>query len=129
MLTRHNPGAVAPPFSRYSHGVEAPAGARWLHVSGQVGVAPDGTLADSPRGQIERAFANVLGVLEAAGMGPHDLVKVTVFLTRREDIADYREVRDRAFQGAEPASTLLLISGLARPEWVVEVEAVAAAKA
>ncbi len=126
MLTRHNPTTVAPPFSRYSHGIEAPAGARWLHVSGQVGVGPDGRLADGPRGQIEQAFQNLMNVLKAAGMGPHDLVKVNVFLTRREDIGDYREVRDRAFQGAEPASTLLLVSGLARPEWVVEVEAVAA---
>jgi 2-iminobutanoate/2-iminopropanoate deaminase len=126
MLTKHNPKSVAPPLSRYTHGVEAPAGARWLYVSGQVGVGPDGKLAEDPRGQIENAFQNLMNVLAAAGMGPHDLVKVNVFLTRREDLQALREVRERHFQGAEPASTLLYISGLARPEFVVEVEAVAA---
>lgn len=126
MLTRYNPDTVAPPLSPYSHGVEVPAGARWLHVSGQVGIGPDGSLPDDPRGQIENAFQNLMNVVAAAGMGPHDLVKVNVFLIRREDLETLREVRRRHFQGAEPASTLLYVSGLARPEFVVEVEAVAA---
>jgi 2-iminobutanoate/2-iminopropanoate deaminase len=126
MPTFHNPKSVVPPFSRYSHVAEVPAGARWVHLSGQVGVGPDGQLAEGAAGQIERAFLNVLALLEAAGMGPHDVVKVNVFLTRPEDIPAYREVRDRLLQGAAPASTLLIVSGLARREWVVEVEAVAA---
>lgn len=127
MLTRHNPSTIAPAFSSYSLGVEAAAGARWLHVSGQVGVAPDGSLAEGAEAQMETAFQNILAILGAAGMGPHDLVKVTVFLTRREDIGLYREVRDRMLAGATPASTLLVISGLADPDWLVEIEAIAAA--
>ena len=82
MLTRHKPAGVAPPFSSYSHGVAAPAGARWLHVSGQVGVRPDGSFAAEPREQLEQTWRNLLAVLEGAGMGPNDLVKVTGFLTR-----------------------------------------------
>jgi enamine deaminase RidA (YjgF/YER057c/UK114 family) len=127
MISKHNPNTIAPAFSSYSLGVEAPAGARWLQVSGQVGVTPDGSLAESAEGQMETAFRNVLAILGSAGMGPHDLVKVTVFLTRREDIGRYREVRDRMLAGATPASTLLVISGLADPDWLVEIEAVAAA--
>ena len=46
MLRKHNPGAIAPAFSSYSLAVEAPAQARWLHISGQVGVEPDGAFAD-----------------------------------------------------------------------------------
>ncbi len=127
MLTTHNPGTIAPAFSRYSLGVEAPAAARWLYVSGQVGVTPDGSFADGPEAQMETAWRNVLAILDSAGMGAGDLVKVTAYLTRAEDIGFYREVRDRMLGGAEPASTLLVISALAHPDWLVEIEAVAAA--
>ena len=127
MLTTHNPGTIAPAFSRYSLGVEAAAAARWLYVSGQVGVNPDGSFADGPEAQMEAAWRNVLAILDSAGMGAGDLVKVTAYLTRAEDIGFYREVRDRMLGGAEPASTLLVISALAHPDWLVEIEAVAAA--
>ncbi len=126
MLRKHNPGAIAAAFSRYSLGVEAPAQARWLYVSGQVGVAPDGAFADGPEAQMEAAWRNVLAILESAGMGPGDLVKVTAYLTRAEDTGLYREVRDRMLAGAVPASTLIVITALAHPEWLVEIEAVAA---
>ncbi len=128
MLRKHNPGTIAPAFSRYSLGVEAPAQARWLHVSGQVGVEPDGAFADGPEAQMEAAWRNVLAILESAGMGAGDLVKVTAYLTRAEDIGLYREVRDRMLAGAAPASTLLVITALAHPDWLVEIEAVAAAE-
>ena len=127
MLKRHIPKSVAPPFSPYSHGVEAPAAARWLHVSGQVGVTPEGKVLDGSEAQIEQAWRNVLSVLEAAGMGPRDLVKVTTYLINRADLATARAVRDRMLSGAAPASTLLFVAGLASPEWLVEIEAVAAA--
>jgi 2-iminobutanoate/2-iminopropanoate deaminase len=127
MLKHQNPKTVAPPFSRYSHGVEAPASARWLYVSGQVGVTPEGKVLDGAEAQIEQAWRNVLSVLEAAGMGPRDLVKVTTFLLDRADLAAARAIRERLLQGAEPASTLLIVAGLASPEWRVEIEAVAAA--
>ena len=127
MLAKHNPSTIAAAFSSYSLAVEAPAQARWLHVSGQVGVAPDGALAQGPEAQMETAFRNLLAILDSAGMGPHDLVKVTVFLTRAEDVSRYRQVRDRMLTGATPASTLLVVAGLADPNWLVEIEAVAAA--
>ena len=126
MLAKHNPNTIAAAFSSYSLGVEAPAQARWLHVSGQIGVAPDGALAEGPEAQMETAFRNLLAILNSAGMGPHDLVKVTVFLTRPEDVGRYREVRDRMLAGATPASTLLVVAALADPDWLVEIEAVAA---
>ncbi len=127
MLSKHNPNTIAAAFSSYSLAVEAPAQARWLHVSGQVGVAPDGSLAEGPEAQMETAFRNILAILGSAGMGPHDLVKITVFLTRSEDVGLYRGVRDRMLAGATPASTLLIVSALASPDWLVEIEAIAAA--
>ncbi len=127
MLSKHNPTTIAAAFSNYSLAVEAPAQARWLHVSGQVGVAPDGSLAEGAEAQMETAFRNVLAILGSAGMGPHDLVKITVFLTRSEDVGLYRDVRDRMLAGATPASTLLIVAALANPDWLVEIEAIAAA--
>ena len=127
MLRKHNPSAIAAAFSSYSLAVEAPAQARWLYVSGQVGVTPDGAFANGPEAQMEAAWRNVLAILDSAGMGAGDLVKVTAYLTRAEDTGLYRQVRDRMLGGAEPASTLLVISALAHPDWLVEIEAVAAA--
>jgi enamine deaminase RidA (YjgF/YER057c/UK114 family) len=127
MSKYHRPSTIAPPFSRYSHGVETEGNVRWLHISGQVGVAPDGKLADGAEAQIEQAWRNVLNALDAAGMGPRDLVKVTTFLINRADLATARAVRDRMLQGAEPASTLIFVASLASPDWLVEIEAIAAA--
>lgn len=130
MLQRRNPSSIAAPLGRYTHGVEAPAGARILFVSGQVGIGPDGSLAEGPAGQIERAFLNVKAVLEDNGYSQEDLIKTVTYMTRREDIALLRDVRERVFplEGAagDPAATLIFVAGLADPEWVVEVEAVAA---
>ncbi len=128
MAIRHNPTAVAPPFSAYSHAVEIASSARWLHVSGQVGVQPDGSVPAEPGAQMEQAWRNVLAVLNAAGMGPDDLVRVNAYLTRSEDTGLFREVRETLLDGAQPASTLIIVAGLAHPDWVVEIEAVAAAE-
>ncbi len=126
MLKVHNPGEIAAPFSRYSQGIEVPANSRWLHVSGQVGARPDGTLEKGFEAQARRSWSNLVAVLHAAGMGVSDLVKVNVFLTRREDIPASRAVRDEVLVGAQPASTLVIVSGLAHPDLLIEIEAVAA---
>ena len=126
MPSHHKPSDIAPPFSAYSHGVSVEPGARWLHISGQVGITPEGDVPADLEAQTEQAWRNVLAVLADAGMGPHDLVKVTGYVTRKEAVPLYREVRDRLLDGAEPASTLIGVGGLAHPDWVVEIEAVAA---
>jgi enamine deaminase RidA (YjgF/YER057c/UK114 family) len=126
MHKHHTPAKVAAPFSRYSHGVETQNAERWLMISGQVGVDPDGRLVEGATAQMEQAWRNIFAVLASAGMNAHNLVKVTAFLTQREDLADFREVRDRMLREARPASSLIFVSGLADPAWLVEIEAVAA---
>ena len=121
-----NPPTVPASFSRYSQGVVAPGAARWLHVSGQVGIPVGGTLPDIFEEQARNAWRNVLGVLEGAGMTAADLVKVTAFVTRQSDVGQYRTVRDSMLGEAKPASTLVVVAGLADPRWLVEIEAVAA---
>ena len=114
------------PFSRYSQAVEVPGGARLVFVSGQVGVGLDGTLPGAEETEHEQAWANVLAILKSEGLGPRGIVKVTAYVTNQAGVAIYRKVRDRMLEGAAPASTLLIVNGLADPKWRVEIEVVAA---
>jgi enamine deaminase RidA (YjgF/YER057c/UK114 family) len=126
MLRRITPAAICPPLANYSHAVEVPPNARWLYVSGQLGIAPDGTVPASCAEQAEACFANLLAVLADAGMGTGDLVRLNTYLTDPNDRADYMAVRDRHVAAPPPASTLLIVRALARPEFKIEIEAVAA---
>jgi enamine deaminase RidA (YjgF/YER057c/UK114 family) len=126
MNRKYNPSTIAPPAGRYTHGIEVPPGARWLYVSGQVGRAPDGSTPNTIGEQTENCFRNIAAILAEAGMSFADVVKFTVLLTRDSDIAGFREARDRVIGEARPASTLLVVSRLAQPESLVEIEAIAA---
>jgi 2-iminobutanoate/2-iminopropanoate deaminase len=105
----------------------APRATRWLHIAGQVGIKPDGTLAQGFAAQTERCWANLFAVLAGAGMTKRDLVKITVFVTAPDRVALYREIRDRVLEGHAPAATYLVVAGLAHPDYLVEIEGVAAA--
>jgi enamine deaminase RidA (YjgF/YER057c/UK114 family) len=122
----HNPPTVAP-GSGYSHGIELPPNSRILYCAGQLGLKTDGSMAGGDiRTQAEQAWHNIGAVLRSAGMGYENIVKLTHYLTRREDLAAYREVRAQFLGKLAPASTLLVIAALARPEAVIEVDVVAA---
>jgi 2-iminobutanoate/2-iminopropanoate deaminase len=125
-MKMHNPVTVAAPSGPYSHGVEVPRDARWLYIAGQIGIAPDGKLPADLEGQAEQCWRNIKAILAAAGMSVEHLVKCTHFLTRAQDVAAYGKVRANHLGEARPASTLLIVSALARPGLLVEVEAVAA---
>jgi 2-iminobutanoate/2-iminopropanoate deaminase len=124
-MKRYDPATVHEPTS-YSHAIELPKGARVVHISGQVGVSPEGRLMPDFAGQAEQAFRNLAAVLKDAGMGLEDLVKVNTYLVRREDLETYRTIRSRIYGALRPASTLLIVSGLARDGGLIEIEAVAA---
>ena len=124
-LQSHNPATRAAPLGAYSNGISAPASGRWLHIAGQIGVRPDGSVPPDFAAQAEAAWQNLVGVLADAGMSAADLVKVTHFLVDAGDLKDYNAVRSRHLGSARPASTLLIVQALARPEWRIEVEAVA----
>jgi enamine deaminase RidA (YjgF/YER057c/UK114 family) len=126
MLKAHNPRSIAAPIGTYSHGIEVPPNARWLHVAGQVAVRPDGSVPATIVEQTEVVWQNILAVLADAGMGIGDVVKITSFLTRFDNFQTFAQVRARFLGSHRPASTLLVISSLARPEFLVEVEAIAA---
>src|SRR5258708_39524913 len=93
MLKVHNPKSVAAPIGTYSHGIEAPPNARWLHVAGQIGGRPDGSVPATIEEQTEVGWHNILSVLADAGMGIGDVVKITSFLTRFEEFAEVAQGR------------------------------------
>ena len=122
-LEHINPSDVAPPRG-FTHVVKA---GNTVYVSGQVGRRPDGTLAGSGiESQTDQVFLNLKATLASVGGGFEDMTKITVYLTHREDIPGFRLARDRHLKSDNPpASTLVLISGLAEPDFRVEVEAIA----
>jgi enamine deaminase RidA (YjgF/YER057c/UK114 family) len=113
--------------SIYSHAVEVPESARTLFISGQAGVAPDGALRSGFAAQLEQAMDNVEALLRAAEMTTVNVVKANYYLTRAADLPTLGEVRRRRWAKKTPeAVTVVVVSALARPEFLVEVEAVAA---
>jgi len=126
-LSFSNPAGVHAPGSRYSHAAVVDGPGRRLLISGQVGIAPDGTVRPAGRDQIAQALANLGAVLAAHGMGPANIAKMGVFLTDRALIPAWREERVKLLGQLAPASTLLIVAGLADPRFVFEVEAEAVA--
>jgi enamine deaminase RidA (YjgF/YER057c/UK114 family) len=125
-ITTSNPASVRAPTG-YTHGLLLEGVERRLIVSGQVGVAQDGSVPSTGEGQIAQAFANLRAVLEENGMGITNLVRTTVFLTDRSLLASFRAARDAVYGGHAPCSTLLFVAGLADPRFMVEIEAEAVA--
>lgn len=126
MLERINPSGIGAPIANYSHATLVPAGAQLLFVSGQVGVGPDGRTPESIEAQTANAFDNLIAILAGAGMSADHLVRLNVFLTDAADRPAYMTIRDRYVSTPPPASTLVVVQALARPEFKVEVEAIAA---
>lgn len=125
MLT---PPTIAPPFAAYAHGVETPAGARFVLTSGQLALDQDGTVPVGAEAQARLCFQNCAAILAEAGMGPADVMRINAFVTDRAHMAGYMAARDSWLSGVVrlPASTLLIVAGFTRPEFLVEIEVTAA---
>jgi 2-iminobutanoate/2-iminopropanoate deaminase len=129
MLKPLAPAGIHPPFAPYSHGIEVPAGDRLVFCSGQLGIAADGTIPPDCAGQAALCFDNIAAILLEAGLGLGDIVRINAYVSGREHLAPYMAVRNKLFAAPYPASTLMIVAGFARPEFFVEIEAVAAAAA
>ena len=121
-----NPAGVAGPFGSYSHGVEVESPMRLVFGAGQTGVDTDGRIGEDIEEQSRLLWRNIEGVLAGAGMEISDIVQLTMLLVRREDLPTARAVREEILAGHRPASTLVFVAGLAHPDWLIEVDFVAA---
>ena len=120
------PETIHPPIGAYAHAIEVPASAKTMFIAGQVGIDIDGNVPADFSAQADLAWRNLMAILEFNGMRMKDVVKITHFLTDAADIPAYNEVRAKYLGEERPASTLLIVAGLARPDLLVEVEMVAA---
>ena len=121
------PPGIRAPFARYSYGVEIPPGHRILVCSGQLGISAADQVPPTIEEQTHLCFRNVGVVLEAAGFAFSDVVRINAFVVSREHLKGYMTVRDLYIADPPPASTLMIVSGFSRPEFLVEVEIIAAA--
>ena len=113
-------------FETGAHGVEIPPNSKITFIAGQVGIDPDGNVPADFASQAENAWNNCMKILEHNGMRMKDVVKVTHFITDAANIPAYNEVRAKYLVDERPASTLLIVAGLADPRFLVEVEMIAA---
>ena len=103
-------------------------GGRLLYISGQVAWDAGGNIVGKGDvgAQARQVFENLRGVLQAAGGDLQSLMKITTYITRIEDFPAVAEARTAAFPGELPASTLIVVKSLFHPDFLLEVEGVAA---
>jgi enamine deaminase RidA (YjgF/YER057c/UK114 family) len=121
-----NPPGLAKPTG-YTHVVIAPDG-RTVYIAGQVALDSAGQLVggDSFQAQAEQVFRNLQRAVESVGGSLDDLAKTTTFITDLKHLPALREIRGKYLNASRsPASTLLVVSSLARPEFLIEIEAIA----
>ncbi|MDE2675097.1 MAG: RidA family protein [Paracoccaceae bacterium] len=121
------PKGIMRPFANYSHGMRIDGVTSHLLISGQLGINQDGIIPESVEEQAEYCFANIAAILRDGGMDKQDVVKITTFVTKRKYLKPYMKIRDEWIMNlaVPPTSTLYIVSGFARPEFKIEIEALA----
>lgn len=125
-IVKHVNPTTLPKPAGYTHVVEV-SGGRTLYVSGQVAVDNAGAVVGKGdlKAQTRQVFENLKSALAASGATLDHVVKITVFMTDVSEIQAFRDVRDSYFTKQLPASSLVQVVRLVRPEWMIEIEAVA----
>ena len=125
-IKRTNPPALSTPTG-YTHVVEVTGPAKTVYIAGQIAFDKDGKVvgAGDMKAQAEQVFKNLQAALGAAGAKFSDVVKMNTYVTDMDQAPAVREVRARYFGTTTPASTLVQVVKLARPELMIEVEVIA----
>lgn len=127
MNTPTNPSSVHKPLGMYSHTMKVSPGSEWLVVAGQLGVNSEGGVADGFRPQAEQALSNIIACLRANDMDKEDIVKLTIYSTVSDCQGEVRAARRKILgEAVVPPTTLVIVAGLASPEFLIEIEAWAA---
>lgn len=122
MIRFANPETMPRPASNYSQIAETVGPGRRLVLSGQIGVMPDGAVCSGYRAQAAQAWRNVIAGLEAADMSVRDITAIRVYDVAPGEVAVYREIRDKMLAGHAPASTYVIVAGLASQAFLTEIE-------
>jgi 2-iminobutanoate/2-iminopropanoate deaminase len=128
MKTTRNPDTIASPLGRYVHHIQLDSPSTLLFIAGQVGMWLDGSVPEDAVDQLAIALENVLRNVEAAGLEPSDLVKITTYVVAGAELdpARRRAEMERLLGDHVPTSTLVFVAALASPQWKVEIDGWAA---
>lgn len=118
--------SVRAPSGHFSPGLLVDPGKHWLVLSGQVAIDVHGNIPVGIEAQTRLVWDSIKHLLAAAGMKVSDVVKVTSYVTSADHLPGFNAARAGVLGDHKPASTLLIVSGLSRPEYLVEVEVTAA---
>ena len=120
------PKNIYKPFGNYSHGIMNKKTGLLL-VSGQLGIDINGEIPQLFTKQTEVCFSSKKSILEEVNYSLADVLKVSTFVTSRKYFKDYMKIRDRVFRKLKikPTSTLLVVSGFTKPEFLIEIEVTA----
>jgi 2-iminobutanoate/2-iminopropanoate deaminase len=125
-MRRLNPNTIHPPFAKYAHGIEVDPGARMVFCSGQLGIGREGVIPEDVEAQARLCFRAIAAILGEASMSLTDLIRINAYVSSAQYLGGYMKVRDEVVSNPPPASTLIVVQGFARPEFKIEIEAVAA---
>jgi reactive intermediate/imine deaminase len=125
-VTRTNPPALSTPTG-YTHVVEVSGPGKTIYISGQIALDRNGNLVGGAdmKAQAEQVFKNLEAALAAAGATFNDVVKMNTYTTDMSQVQAIRDVRGRYFTKTAPASTLVQVVRLARPDLLLEIEVIA----
>lgn len=126
MVRFFNPEGVPGPFNTYSHGAVVEGPVRFLFGAGQAGVHPDGRVAEGIEEQSRLVWQHIVAVLAEADMAIEDIVQLNMLLVNRDDRGPASSVRGEFLGEHRPTSTLMVVSGLANPDWLIEIDFIAA---
>ena len=127
-ITRTNPKTISKPFSNYAHVVTVEGAKKLVFCAGQVAADIDGKVLppDSFEAQAKMVMENLTKALAGGGAKISDVVKITIYLCNPHDVPKARGILQTYFAGQPPASTLCILRGLANPNFLLEIEAIAA---
>ncbi len=125
-ITRLNPETMhkSPAFTQVA---VVDASAKLVFVGGQNGVDASGKVVGTDVGsQSAQAYKNVITALEAAGAGLNDVIKLNVYLVQGQSLLDAFNATQQGQQAAPPTVTVIEVAGLANPDFLIEIDAIAA---
>jgi 2-iminobutanoate/2-iminopropanoate deaminase len=127
-ITRTNPDNISKPFSNYSHVVTAEGATKLVFCAGQVAADVDGKVLppDDFEAQAKMVMQNLTNALAAGGAKLSDVTKITIYICNSHDVPKARGILQNYFGEHPPGSTLCILRGLANPNFLLEIEAIAA---
>lgn len=127
-ITRTNPQTISKPFSNYAHVVTVEGAKKLVFCAGQVAADTSGKVLppDDFAAQTKMVMKNLANALDAGGAKLADVTKITVYICNPHDVPKARGILYDYFGEHPPASTLCILRGLANPNFLLEIEAIAA---